>query len=196
MLGISTRMSLGSHSNKLQRSCLVRLQTHPHCGVEDPVRPKIHRPVTEGYCVVATRGGELPEVKCQSVTKLMRRQRQRELNKQIDGMRLSGQCEIRAAAQASHKRVLARARKASGTASVRQRNSESEERPRCHQSVNGDRMAGSVSELSRETHRDQTVFMARGPKSRPMGVRAFIVAKKRLTRAEPRNAGRWNRKNP
>jgi hypothetical protein len=54
-------------------------------------------------------------------------------------------------------------------------------------------MAGSVSEPSRETHRDQTVFMAYGPKSRPMGVRAFIVAEKRLIRAEPRNAGRWNR---
>ena len=27
-----------------------------------------HRPVTEGYCIVATRGGELPEVNCQSVT--------------------------------------------------------------------------------------------------------------------------------
>jgi hypothetical protein len=36
--------------------------------VEVPVRPLIHRPVTEGYCVVATRGGELPEVNCQSVT--------------------------------------------------------------------------------------------------------------------------------
>ena len=57
-------------------------------------------------------------------------------------------------------------------------------------------MAGSVRELSRETHWGQTVFMANGPKSRPRGVRAFIVAKKRLTRAEPRNAGKWNRQNP
>jgi len=174
----------------------VRLQTHSHCGVEVPVRLKVHRPVTEGYCVVVTRGGELPEVNCQSVTKLMQKQRQRELSKQVDGMRRSGQCEIRGAAQASHKRVLARVRKASDTASVRQPNSESKERPRRHQSVKGDRMAGSVSELSRETHWGQTVFMANGPKSRPMGVRAFIVAEKRLTRAEPRNAGRWNRENP
>ena len=43
--------------------------------MEVPVRLKIHRPVTEGYCVVATQGGELPEVNCQSVTKLMRKQR-------------------------------------------------------------------------------------------------------------------------
>jgi hypothetical protein len=56
-------------------------------------------------------------------------------------------------------------------------------------------MAGSVSEPSRETHWGQTVFMAEsGPKSRPMGVRASVVAKKRVTTVEPRNAGRWNRK--
>lgn len=172
---------------------MVRLQTHSHSGVEVPVRLKIHQPVTEGYCVVATRGGEPPEVNCQSVTKLMQKQQQRELKQQVDGMRLSGQREIRAAARASHERIPARAGKASDTASVRQRNHESEERPRRHQSVKGDRMAGSVSEPSRETQRDQTVFMAYGPKSRPVGVRAFIVARKRLTRAEPRNAGRWNR---
>lgn len=57
-------------------------------------------------------------------------------------------------------------------------------------------MAGSASELSRETHWEQTVFMTTGPKSRPMGVRAFIVAEKRLISVEPRNAGRWNRENP
>ena len=48
---------------------LVRLRGRLHGGVEVPVRPKHHRPVTEGYCVVATRGGELPEVNCQSVIK-------------------------------------------------------------------------------------------------------------------------------
>jgi hypothetical protein len=50
-------------------SALVRLRGRSHSGVEVPVRPLIHRPVTEGYCAVATRGGELPEVNCQSVTK-------------------------------------------------------------------------------------------------------------------------------
>jgi hypothetical protein len=54
-------------------SGLVRLRGRLHDGVEVPVRPKYHRPVTEGYCVVATRGGELPEVNCQSVTKHHRR---------------------------------------------------------------------------------------------------------------------------
>ena len=53
---------------KSRRDGLVRLQMHSHSGVEVPVRLRIHRPVTEGYCVVATRGGEPPEVNCQSVT--------------------------------------------------------------------------------------------------------------------------------
>jgi hypothetical protein len=104
----------------------VRLQTHSHCGVEVPVRPKIHRPVTEGYCVVATRGGELPEVNCQSVTRPEQSEGKVNSIQQVDGMRLSGQCEIRAAAQGSPQRILARARKASGAASVCRQNSESE----------------------------------------------------------------------
>ena len=171
----------------------MRLRTHPHSGVEVPVRLKIHRPVTEGYCAVATRGGELPEVNCQSVTKLMRKQRQRELSKQVDGMRLSGQREIRAAARALLQGFLRQQERLASQRACAEQNSESQQRPPRHQSVIGDRMAASVGELSRETHRDQTVFMANGPKSRPMGVRASIVAKKRLTRAEPRDAGRWNR---
>ena len=34
-----------------------------------PVRRKIYLPVTEGYCVLETGGGELPEVNPQSLTK-------------------------------------------------------------------------------------------------------------------------------
>lgn len=174
----------------------MRLRTHSHSGVEVPVRLRVYRPVSEGYCVVATRGGEPLEVNCQSVTKLKQGNSKVNSIQQIDGMRLSGQGEIRDAAQASATRTLARAREASVTASAGRQNSELDERPRRHQSVNGDRMAGSVSELSREAHWGQTVFMADGPKSRPMGVRAFIVATKRVMSVEPRNAGRWNRENP
>ena len=47
---------------------LVRLRRRLHCGVEFPVRRNVHPPGTEGYCVVATRGGELPEVSNPSVT--------------------------------------------------------------------------------------------------------------------------------
>jgi len=46
--------------------------------------------------------------------------------------------------------------------------------------VVGDRTVGSVCEINRETRRgDRPVFMALGPKSRPAGVRAFVVAMKR-----------------
>jgi hypothetical protein len=178
---------------KLRRSAMVRLQTHSHCGVEVPVRPKIHRPVTEGYCVVVTRGGELPEVNCQSVTRPEQSEGKVNSIQQVDGMRLSCQSEICAAAQALGQGFLREQERPAAQRACAEQNSESQERPRRHQSVKGDRMAGSVSEPSRETHWGQTVFMASGPKSRPVGVRAFIVARKRLTRAEPRNAGRWNR---
>jgi hypothetical protein len=46
----------------------VRLRRRLHCGVEFPVRRNVHPPGTEGYCVVATRGGELLEVNNPSVT--------------------------------------------------------------------------------------------------------------------------------
>jgi len=35
---------------------------------ESPRQAEVHPPVTEGYCVVATRGGKLPEVNNPSVT--------------------------------------------------------------------------------------------------------------------------------
>jgi hypothetical protein len=47
---------------------LVRLRRRTHSGVEVPVRRNVYPPVTEGYCVVATRGGELLEVNNPSVT--------------------------------------------------------------------------------------------------------------------------------
>src|ERR1035437_2811962 len=53
-------------------------------------------------------------------------------------------------------------------------------------------MAGSVSEVSRETCRGQPGVHGRsGPKNRPTGVRASVVARKRVTSVEPRDAGRW-----
>ena len=56
-------------------------------------------------------------------------------------------------------------------------------------------MAGSVSEVSRETCREQNGVHGRsGPKNRPAGVRASIVAMKRVTSVEPRDAGKWKRK--
>jgi hypothetical protein len=53
-------------------------------------------------------------------------------------------------------------------------------------------MAGSSPVVIRETRRGQAVFMAEnGPKSRLAGVRASVVAAKRVTTVEPRDAGKW-----
>src|SRR5438270_9843621 len=82
------------------RGAMVRLRTHSHSGVEVPVRLRIHRPVTEGYCVVATRGGEPPEVNCQSVTKHKRSKGKVNSIQQTEGTSPSGRYEVRAAAQA------------------------------------------------------------------------------------------------
>jgi hypothetical protein len=56
-------------------------------------------------------------------------------------------------------------------------------------------MAGSVSELSRETCWGQNGVHGRnGPKNRPAGVRASIVARKRVMTVERRDAGKWKRR--
>jgi hypothetical protein len=53
-------------------------------------------------------------------------------------------------------------------------------------------MAGSSPAGIRETRWGQAVFMAEsGPKSRPAGVRASVVARKRVTTVERRDAGKW-----
>jgi hypothetical protein len=58
----------------------------------------------------------------------------------------------------------------------------------------GDRMVGRPRAEIRETRRGQAVFMVEsGPKSRPAGVRASVVARKRVTTVEPRDAGKWMR---
>ena len=61
----------------------------------------------------------------------------------------------------------------------------------------GEGMVGRSSEVIRETRRGQAVFMAgSGPKSRLAGVRASVVAGKRVTTVEPRDAGKWMRDGP
>ena len=52
-------------------------------------------------------------------------------------------------------------------------------------------MMGSVDEASGELpSRVRTVFKPSGPKSRPVEVRAFVVAVKRVTTVEQRDAGK------
>jgi len=58
-------------------------------------------------------------------------------------------------------------------------------------------MVGRFSAEIRETCRGQAVFMAEpeltGPKSRPAGVSASVVAAKRVTTVKRRDAGKWLR---
>ena len=60
---------------------------------------------------------------------------------------------------------------------------------RTHQVV-GDGMAGSVGALSSEPPRGPNGVHALVPKSRPGEVRASVVAMKRVTTVEPRDAGK------
>ena len=60
---------------------------------------------------------------------------------------------------------------------------------RMHQVI-GDRMAGSVGEISSELPEGSNGVSGYGPKSRPGEVRASVVAKKRVTTVEPRDAGK------
>ena len=138
----------------------MRLRTHPHSGVEVPVRLTIHQPVTEGYCVVATQGGKLPEVNCQSVTEPLLSRGNVNSIRQADGTSPSGRCEVRAAAHALERGFLREQERLAEQRPCVEETDEPAERPRCPRSVIGDRMAGSVGELSRETHWEQTVFMA------------------------------------
>ena len=145
---------------KPRRGGLVRLRTHPHSGVEVPVRLTVHQPVTEGYCVVATQGGELPEVNCQSVTELMQSKGNVNSIRQAEGTSPSWRSEVRAAAHASKRGFVREQERLAEQRPCAEETDEPEEKPRRHWSVIGDRMAGSVGESSRETHWEQTVFMA------------------------------------
>src|SRR6266550_3994238 len=98
---------------------MVRLRTHPHSGVEVPVRLTIHQPVTEGYCVVATQGGEAAGGELPVRNRADAKQRQRELDSagRWDELVMAMRSPCRSPRLG--KRIPARAGKASGTASVR-----------------------------------------------------------------------------
>ena len=55
----------------------------------------------------------------------------------------------------------------------------------------GDGMAGSLNEETRETRWRWWAKRANSPRAWPAGVRASVVAEKRVTTVEPRDAGRW-----
>ena len=75
--------------------------------------------------------------------------------------------------------------------SAAERTGDSQESRAGAYTVIGDRMMGSVDEASSELpSRVRTVFMPARPKSRPVEVRASVVALKRLITVEPRDAGK------
>jgi hypothetical protein len=151
--------------------------------------------VTEGYCVVATRGGELPEVNCQSVTKYHREMNNVNSIRPDGGTSLRTLCEVRPAAHASRKGESF----AHGGAGQR------DQVRALKETVNRRKAAaspeGGWGQNGRKRKRDKQGDLPgterrswpQGPKNRPAGVRASVVATKRLTSAEPRDAGKWKR---
>jgi hypothetical protein len=57
-------------------------------------------------------------------------------------------------------------------------------------------MVGSPNEATRETRRCWWAKRANSPRAWPAGVRASVVAEKRVTTVEPRDAGRWKCEGP
>jgi len=171
----------------------VRLRGRLHGGGEVPVRPKYHRPVTEGYCVVATRGGELPEVNCQSVTKYHRKMSNVNSIRPDGGTSLRVLCEVRTAVQAS------RDGKSFANGGVGQRDNERVLKETVNERKAATSLLGGWRQNGRKRKRDKQGDLLgttrrswpQRPKNRPIGVRASVVAKKRVTSVEPRDVGRW-----
>ena len=138
-----------------------------------------NRAVSNRNCVVATRGGEQRNENDQSVTQTVREGRRRELDSVgVDGRAFERLAKpvMRAIGEKPNRRTAGRS-------------------PVVAPMV-GDGMAGSPSAIIRETRRVKRCSWPRRPKSRPAGVRASVVARKRVTTVEPRDAGKWMRDAP
>jgi hypothetical protein len=133
------------------------------------------REVSNRNCVAVRRGGEQRNKNDQSVTQTVREGRRREL----DSVGVDGRaCERKA------KPV----KRAIGGEPNRRTAGRS---PDVALMV-GDGMAGSPCDRNQgDPPGFHGVHGRRGPKSHPVGVRASIVAKKRVTTVEPRDAGKW-----
>ena len=144
-----------------------------------PVRLKYHQPVTEGYRVVATRGGELPEVNCQSVITFVHHMSNVNSIRPAEGTSLRALCEVRSPAQASVLKVL-RMNGAGDRNSGRVLTTNGEQGKAAPPSEGGWRQNGrkrkrvKQGDLLGATRRS----WPHGPKNRPAGVRASVVAKK------------------
>ena len=132
------------------------------------------RVVSNRNCVVATRGGEQRNENDQSVTQTAPAGRRREL----DSVGVDGR---------AFERVAKPVERALGEEPKRRTAGRS---PDDTQMV-GDGMVGSPNEETRETRRCWWAKRANSPRAWLAGVRASVVAEKRVTTVEPRDAGRW-----
>jgi hypothetical protein len=140
------------------------------------------RAVSNRNCVAARRGGEHRNENDQSVTQTVRVGGRREL----DSVGVDGRAFERRAKPVKRAIGGKPNRRTAGQSPV-------------VALMVGDGMVGSRPAIIRETRRGQAVFRARekcGPKNRPAGVRASVVAAKRVTTVEPRDAGKWMRDEP
>ena len=157
-----------------------------------PRQAESHRPVTEGYCVVATRGGELLEVNCQSVTKRHRTMSNVNSMRPDEGTSLRVLCEVQTAAHAS---ALEGPHRGGEGERDRERALKKtvNERKAAPPSEGGWRQNGRKRKRAKQgdLSEPERSSWPQGPKSRPAGVRASVVATKRVTTVEPRDAGKW-----
>ena len=131
------------------------------------------RAVSNRNCGGAIRGGEQRNENDQSVTQIAHVGGRREL----DSVGVTGRaCERKAKPVTAGLNPLAAGRSPVGALMV------------------GDGMVGSSPAVTRETRRGKRCSRPGGPKSRPTGVRASVVALKRVTTVERRDVGKWLRK--
>ena len=159
------------------KSALVRLRWREDRAVEVRLCVVKNRAVSDRNCVAATRGGEQRNENDQSVTQVARVGGRREL----DSVGVVG-------------RVCESKTKPVERAIGEEPNRRTAGQPPDDTLMVGDGMAGSPPAGIRETRRGQAVFMAKrinGPKRRPVGVRASVVAAKRVTTVARRDVGKW-----
>ena len=151
--------------------------------------------MTEGYCVVATRGGELPEVNCQSVTQIMHAMTKVNSIRPADGTSLRALSEVRPATPASIGRCPAHGGTGEPGRYDRVLRANVNDRKAAGPSEGGWRQNGRKRKHIKQGDLPgpERCSWPPGPKSRPAGVRASVVARKRVTSVEPRDAGKWKR---
>jgi len=141
----------------------VRLRGHTHSRVRVPVRQKFTSLKTEGYCVVATRGGELPEVNNPSVT--MRHGNDAKVNLIRPQRPANLRALVKPQSGPTEEEAFAPPRRGSGSRDWQIRAKRKRERNNARAGAYGvveDRGVGSVGEVSRESPWDRTAREAKG----------------------------------